>query len=342
MPTYRKRNGRVQVQVRIKSNGVIVHQESATFDTQAQAKLWGESLEKRIQKDGVGARKAGQVTLGDLMDMHIAMLKKSSRQFKAIEGRFKSFRSYKIVDKSVDALAASDFIEWGVEHSKGRSPATILNHMMAIRAAYRAAPVAHNIPLDISVVGNAIDHLRRLRVVAASEERDRRVSDEEIQRMEDWWIKLDNTLIPLPIILRFLVALPRRREEVMKLEWSDYDEKNQTLTLRDTKHPTKPRTEVIPVPPAAQAILASLPRADARILPYIGKSVSGAFQRTAQMLGIEDITLHDLRHEGISRLFEMGLNIPEVALISGHKNWQTLKRYTHIKPKQVLDKLART
>jgi len=49
--------------------------------------------------------------------------------------------------------------------------------------------------------------------------------------------------------------------------------------------------------------------------------------------------LHDLRHEGISRLFERGLNIPEVALISGHLSWNTLKRYTHIKPQTVLDKL---
>lgn len=57
------------------------------------------------------------------------------------------------------------------------------------------------------------------------------------------------------------------------------------------------------------------------------------------MLGIHDIHFHDLRHEGISRLFAAGLNIPEVSLISGHTSWATLKRYTHLKPSDVLEKL---
>lgn len=51
--------------------------------------------------------------------------------------------------------------------------------------------------------------------------------------------------------------------------------------------------------------------------------------------------LHDLRHEGISRLFELGFQIPEVALVSGHTEWRTLKRYTHVKPQSLVAKGAR-
>lgn len=75
--------------------------------------------------------------------------------------------------------------------------------------------------------------------------------------------------------------------------------------------------------------------------PYRGASVSASFQRAAKLLELNDITLHDLRHEGISRLFEAGLSIPEVSLISGHTSWESLKRYTHIQPKHVLEKLAK-
>ena len=102
-----------------------------------------------------------------------------------------------------------------------------------------------------------------------------------------------------------------------------------------------PRNEVVPVPPAAQKILAGLPRTKGRIFPYRGASVSATFQRAAKFLELDDITLHDLRHEGISRLFEAGLSIPEVSLISGHTSWESLKRYTHIQPKHVLEKLAK-
>lgn len=340
MPTYRLRNGRHQAQVRIKEGGAIVHQESATFDTRAQAKAWGEALEKRIAKTGVEARRQSQVSLADLMDMHVKMLKKIGRESFAIEHRFKNIKAYPFTLKPVESIASSDFIGWAVEHAPGRSPATLLNHMMAVRAAWRAAPVAHGIPLDMAVVTHAIDHLRRMQIVAPSKCRDRRVSDAELTQIEAWWRSLDGTLIPLPTILRFLVALPRRREEVMTALWSDYDEAKHTLLLRDTKHPTMPRDELVPVPPDAQAILARMPRTSGRIFPFRGASVSAAFQRAAKSLGMKDITLHDLRHEGISRLFEAGLNIPEVSLISGHSSWASLKRYTQIQPSHVLAKLG--
>ena len=45
MPTIRERNGKFQAQVRIKRNGLIVHKDTATFDTKALAKTWGESIE---------------------------------------------------------------------------------------------------------------------------------------------------------------------------------------------------------------------------------------------------------------------------------------------------------
>ena len=32
-----------------------------------------------------------------------------------------------------------------------------------------------------------------------------------------------------------------------------------------------------------------------------------------------NFTFHDLRHEAISRMFEKGINVPEVVSISGHK-----------------------
>jgi hypothetical protein len=38
---------------------------------------------------------------------------------------------------------------------------------------------------------------------------------------------------------------------------------------------------------------------------------------------------HDLRHEGISRLFEMGRTIPQAASVSGHRSWASLQRYSH-------------
>ncbi|NCQ33515.1 tyrosine-type recombinase/integrase [bacterium] len=99
---------------------------------------------------------------------------------------------------------------------------------------------------------------------------------------------------------------------------------------------------MVPVPDRAAALIDALPRIDARILPYNPDSVSAAFDRACVKAGIEDLRFHDLRHEGISRLFAEGLEIQEVALISGHQSWTMLRRYTHITPEAVVEKLRRT
>jgi integrase len=56
---------------------------------------------------------------------------------------------------------------------------------------------------------------------------------------------------------------------------------------------------------------------------------------------LSDFRYHDLRHEAVSRFFEAGLNVPEVALISGHRDPRMLFRYTHPKAEDIAMKLAK-
>ncbi len=55
---------------------------------------------------------------------------------------------------------------------------------------------------------------------------------------------------------------------------------------------------------------------------------------------IENLRFHDLRHEATTRLFEKGLNIMEVASITGHKDLRMLRRYTHLKAEDLALKLG--
>jgi integrase len=64
-----------------------------------------------------------------------------------------------------------------------------------------------------------------------------------------------------------------------------------------------------------------------------------AWGRATRKASVSDLRFHDLRHEAISAFFEMGLSVPEVALISGHKDARTLFRYTHLKPEDVALKI---
>tara|TARA_B100000530_G_scaffold315469_1_gene245113 strand:- start:153 stop:608 length:456 start_codon:yes stop_codon:yes gene_type:complete len=46
---------------------------------------------------------------------------------------------------------------------------------------------------------------------------------------------------------------------------------------------------------------------------------------------ITNLRFPDLRHEATSRFFEKGLNVMEVAAITGHKDLRMLQRYTHLR-----------
>ncbi len=109
----------------------------------------------------------------------------------------------------------------------------------------------------------------------------------------------------------------------------------RTIIIRDRKHPTDKigNDQTVPLLNAtgfdAAAIIARQPKRGARIFPVNHRTVSAYFTEAVAALDLIDLHLHDLRHEAISRLFAAGYRIEEVALVSGHRDWAMLKRYTH-------------
>jgi len=143
-------------------------------------------------------------------------------------------------------------------------------------------------------------------------------------------------------IVQFAIATAMRLDEICRADWSDLDIDRRMLLIRDRKDPRNKagNDQRIPLFAAtgfdawalvmAQAKL--LGKAKGPIFPYNSKSVGTAFRRACADADVKDLHFHDLRHEGTSRLFEVGLSIEQVALVTGHKDWKMLRRYTHIRP----------
>lgn len=67
------------------------------------------------------------------------------------------------------------------------------------------------------------------------------------------------------------------------------------------------------------------------VFRYTSHGLKSTWRFMLKKLGIENLHFHDLRHEAVSRLFELStLDLMEVAAISGHKSLAMLKRYTHL------------
>jgi integrase len=143
--------------------------------------------------------------------------------------------------------------------------------------------------------------------------------------------------IPMQDLCEFAIATAMRLSEITGLKWADLDEEQRTIVIRDRKDPRRKIGNHQRVPLLscngydALAIIKRQPTAGPRIFPFDSNSVSTAFTRAVARCGIEDLHFHDLRHEGTSRLFATRkFAIPEVALVTGHKDWKMLARYTQI------------
>ncbi len=95
----------------------------------------------------------------------------------------------------------------------------------------------------------------------------------------------------------------------------------------------------IPLTPEAARVLETIPRYGATVFPMTANAVRLAWERLRRRAGIIDLHFHDLRQEAISRFSEKGLSVPEVALISGHRDYRMLFRYTHLRAEDIVGKL---
>ena len=84
-----------------------------------------------------------------------------------------------------------------------------------------------------------------------------------------------------------------------------------------------------------------MPQTDTSLMALTGNAIRLAWGKVKKKAGVTDLRFHDLRHEAISRFFEMSLSVPEVALISGHRDPRMLFRYTHLRAEEVGKKFGK-
>jgi integrase len=183
---------------------------------------------------------------------------------------------------------------------------------------------------------------KKLGVIGRSRRRTRRPTLDELDQLMRYFGRAQQRrgTANMQKVIAFAIFSTRRQDEICQITWADLDEDGSRVLVRDMKHPDqKEGNDVMcELTPEALAIIKSMPKVSDRIFPWHADTVSTAFTRACAYLGIIDLRCHDLRHDGISRLFEMGRNIPQVACVSGHRSWSSLQRYTHIR--QTGDKYA--
>ena len=143
------------------------------------------------------------------------------------------------------------------------------------------------------------------------------MEDGEFEQLEEAAKQTKNPHI-WPIVV-FAIETGMRRGEILGLRWEHVDLDRRIAYLPLTKNGSS--REVPLSTKAAQVLTGQRQHNDTPSpFPVTANGFRLAWGRLRSRAGLSDLHFHDLRHEAISRFFELGLNIPEVAVISGHKD----------------------
>ena len=347
MATYRKRGERWQAMVRKQTpDHLRIVTETATFPTKTQAVTWAHRLELAIEAGTYPPPDAPPPapTLREVIDRYlrdVSVRHKGHAVEVDILRRIADGHKRRALpplinaDKPITEITAQDIAAY-----RDRRLAQITMRGAAVNPG--------TVRRELSLLGRVFIIARdefgvcqanpaeKVKLPKEPQARDRRLVDGELDRLMACFT---NERAKDAVLLALHTGM--RRSEIARVHPNDVDLKKRLIFLKNTKNG---ESRAVPLSPAAlETASRCLQRASLMgfktLFGLNEVSITHAVEAACRKAGIEDLRLHDLRHEATSRFFEMGLSIPEVAAITGHKTWSMLRRYTQLRPEDIARKL---
>lgn len=339
MASVIKVGGKWRAQVRRKGFPV----ETRTFDVKSQAAAWAAKIEAdMVALKHQDKRIIANLTLADLIDrynLEIGTVKPFGKNKVAVLATLRErIGSTPLPDLTVDVLMK----HVRERHANGAGGVTIGIDLSYMGSLLKTASILWRLPVDLSVTTAARANMKYLGLPTKSKERDRRPTAAELTEILAHFAGKKRQKVPMPDLIAFAVATAMRAGEIIRLRWADVDEVNRTVIIRDRKHPTEKvgNDQEVPLLGESFAIAMRQPRGEL-IFPVTDGTISTLFPRACNALGIKDLHFHDLRHEGVTRLFEQGYTMEQVMLVSGHRDPKMLMRYVQLRAKDLHRDLPR-
>lgn len=335
-----------RAQIRLKGKTPLTD----TFATKREAQQWAAEQETLLRKSASVNRHA---TFGSILEVYRANSAPGAdtkqATIKYLEQYWKDWRLSEIHSGSVTTYVNK-------LQRQGLGPSTIKQYLSYMGSILRHGGVLagnDEALLAREKVASSRITLQHLGAVADSTRRDRRPTDEELELIAEYFEHREKSEVPMTDIMLFAISTCCRIGEIVGpkgIRFEDFNPTERTLIVRKRKHPRIKGgvDDVVPLlcgpvifrgkPIDPVEILLRQPVAASgrgRVFPWVLDTVEKAFRVACTEHGIEDLRFHDLRHEGVSRLFEAGFDIPQVAKVSGHKSWKHLQRYTHLRASAV-------
>jgi integrase len=324
MATIRKRFTGWQARVQRKG----FSEKCKTFNNKNDAVAWARMIESEMDRGIYLNRTAAEsTTLAELLTRYLTEITPHKKGASIEAYRIKAWLKVDLAKRFISTIRTSNLATWRDNRIiEKASPNTIRLELAVISNLFNVAKSEWG----FESLNNPTEHMRAPKLPAG---RVRRVSDQEIELL------IKNTEShELPYIIKIALESAMRRSEIASLEWKNINLDKRIALLPDTKNG---EARTIPLTTTCVSIFKSIPRnINGKVFNISAHAISYAFIRACRRCGLTDLHFHDLRHEAVTRFFEMGLNMMEVSTISGHKTLQMLKRYTHLKAEDLVKKLG--
>lgn len=332
-------SGNWRVLIRVKGHKTI----SSTFSSEKLAKAFAKEKGRQLEEIKATGRTAAPKgsTVGHYIDDYLDYIQPGRTLqrsalfiYSALKDRFGNIGIERLSKSHLDA-----FIE--ARKKEGVQGQTIAGDLSLLSTVLRYCYDVKHLDVDRDMADKARKSLKtshKLRI--KSREVECVPTQSEIDAIIGVFATKKRQKIDMPKVIRFGLYTSMRQSEICNIRIEDLSHENKAVIIRDRKHPNEKmgNDETVPLLPSAWEIVENFigSRTSGPIFPYNPKSVSTAFSRARAEAGVaRPVRFHDLRHKAITDFFGIGLSVPQVALMSGHRDWQTLKRYTHIKASDV-------
>ena len=292
MASIRRRNGKYQVQVRIGK-----YSSAKSFALLSDAKEWARNREIEASGRSYLGRQYQPSNFNEILSRYVKEITPSKRsaENEMIVIRALQRESWTKID--LQHLRTEDLIKWRNSRLKQVKPATIKRQLNIIKHACTVAERDWDWASPLVI-------FQRLTLPKSPVCVVRRITQDQ-QKTLIAAAKACRSPYIAPLI-QFALETAMRRGELLTLMWDDVDLENSELLIRHTKNAHQ---RLIPLSDNAVRLLVSLPKNDSGcVFPISAGAVRQAFARLRSRSQLDQVRFHHLRHEGISRFFDLGLS----------------------------------
>lgn len=324
MATIRQRSGRWQAIVKRKG----YPSQTKTFDLRKDAEKWARQQERAIDTGHWQDRtEAEQTTFWSLLDRYGEEVSPTKRGADQEAYRIASLKQDALARHSVAAISGQLIAAWRDRRLSEVSSGTVLRELQLIGHVFAVAIREWGFALP----GNPVALVKK---PAPNKARDRTLTDDQRAALvtecglcRSPWIKS---------VVIFALETATRRGEILSLTWDKVSLEGRTALVSG-----KTGARKVPLSPACLEALRGLPRSlDGRVFPVTTETLKQAYEKAVARAGIDDFTFHDLRHDALTRMARLGLNILELRAVSGHTTANMLQRYVSIDAEDLALKLS--